>query len=81
MVKELAIQPVTGCPKSRDAQQAHTWEPGNGADLIAYGQPDLGVSIDLGRCQYCKIALLSVGEYYSEHSERSVIFEIRAAEL
>lgn len=81
MAKELATQPAAGCPASRDAQQSHIWEPGHGADLLAYGKPDLGISVDLGRCRHCGVALLSIGEHGSEQTEQTLTFEVRGAEL
>jgi hypothetical protein len=81
MAKELAIQAAGRCPTSRDAQLDHTWVPGDGADVLMYGDPDVGLSINLGRCRYCHVALLSIGEHGSEQREQTLIFEVRGAEL
>ena len=38
-------------PCQRSAGEApHTWQPGDSADLVSYGDPDHGLSVWLGRC-------------------------------
>jgi hypothetical protein len=46
------------CPRSADSR-AHTWQSGDSADLISFGEPDHGVSVYLGRCS-CVVPLLAV---------------------
>jgi hypothetical protein len=81
MATDIAIQPADRCPVSRDAQHPHTWIPDDGADIIAFGSPDLGISVDLGRCRYCRAALLSIGEHGSEQHQRSLLMEVTGAEV
>lgn len=78
---KFSMRPAGNCSKAA-GERPHTWEhDGDGADLVAYGASDHGVSLSLGRCHDCGCALLSAGAYYSEHAERSLWFELAGAVL
>jgi len=78
---KFAVRPAGSCPRAA-GERPHTWEHGDGADLVSYGPDhDRGVSVTLGYCLHCGVALLSVGEYYSEHAEREVWLEVDGAAL
>ena len=51
------------------------------ADLLAYGYPDHGVALHLGRCPDCGIALLSLGAYKSDLAEHTTVLELPDAGL
>jgi hypothetical protein len=74
------VRPAAGCP--RRANKGHRFVPdGDSADLLAYGRPDHGVTVFLGRCQDCGIALLSVGRRGSDHPEHLTVLELPDAAL
>jgi hypothetical protein len=54
---------------------------GDSADLLAYGYPDHGVALQLGRCADCGIALLSLGAYKSDLAEHTTVLELPDAGL
>jgi hypothetical protein len=77
-MREFTVRPATACA----SDQPHTWRHhGDGADLIAYGVTDLGVTVQLGRCRYCGIALLAVGPYGGDFAELPVWLELPDAGL
>jgi hypothetical protein len=82
---EFMVRLACSCPKS-SADASHSWDAdggvsSGGADLLTYGEPDRGVSVDLGRCTYCGVALLAVGAYGSESADRPVLLEVGGADL
>ena len=68
------------CPRAAD-ERAHTWEPGDSADLVSYGQPDHGLTVYLGRCRYCGAALLAVDRLTADGPTGRPWYEALGAEL
>ena len=75
----FVMRPLGVCPRSGGE---HVWVlDGDSADLVVYGKPDHGVSLDLGRCRACGIALLSVGPLGAEWADQPARFELAGARL
>jgi hypothetical protein len=68
------------CPQSADGR-AHIWQSGDSADLISYGPHDHGVSVYLGRCRSCTVALLSVIHMSRDLRGGDPVLEVHGAEL
>jgi hypothetical protein len=68
------------CPRSA-GDRPHTWRYGDQADLVSYGDPDHGLSVWLGRCQYCAVALLAVTPLDADCSDRAPRYEATGAKL
>ena len=69
------------CPAPVD-NRPHTWIPdGDGADLLSYGHPDHGVTVLLGRCRHCGVALLSIGRYGTDRDQHALCLELPDAAL
>jgi hypothetical protein len=76
----FTVRPAAAC--SRSGGGPHRWHPdGDSADLLAYGRPDHGVTVILGRCDRCGAAVLSLGHYGSDHTAQSTLLELPAAAL
>jgi hypothetical protein len=65
------------CPRSG---QAHCWLPGDLAQLVSPGIPNLGLSVHLGRCRRCAVPLVRV-EALAEAVNGPIMYEVRGAEL
>lgn len=76
----IRLQPANACPRSADGRP-HTWQPGALADLIAYGHPDHGLSVALGRCRYCHTPLLLLAPLAAEDTSTAALYEAHGAEL
>jgi hypothetical protein len=79
---------VEGRPVSEVGRDVapHLWaarEPGDGAEVVVRsGSGGYGLSVDVGRCGGCGVALAAVGPHGSERAdERRVWFELDGAEL
>ena len=68
------------CPRSA-GDAPHTWQPGDSADLISYGEPDHGLSVWLGRCQHCAVPLLAITPLEADCPDRAARYEAAGAEL
>lgn len=77
---DITLAPAVACPKS-GYTRAHTWEPGDLADLVSYGNPDHGLTVRLGRCQRCGVALLAVEALGTEPHPAAPFYEIPGAVL
>ena len=76
----FTVRPVTSCPRLSTGM--HRWiEDGDRSDLLAYGRPDHGVAVHLGRCTACGTALLAIGQYGTDSDARGTVFELPDAEL
>jgi hypothetical protein len=79
-VTGIRLLPAGPCSSSRGIRP-HTWQPGDTADLIAYGQPDYAIACCLGRCRYCGTALLLLAPLAAEDSSAAALYETHGAEL
>ena len=66
------------CPQSADGRP-HTWQSGASADLISFGAPDHGVTVYLGRCRSCAVALLTVTPLSEDRRSGGPILEVHGA--
>jgi hypothetical protein len=78
--RHLAITPAVVCPASR-YPLPHVWVPGDAADLLDYGNPDLGFTVRLGRCRYCSTALLALDPYTNDRDPAGPLYEVTGARL
>ena len=76
----LTLTVPSPCPQSVDGRP-HTWQSGDSADLISYGQPDHGVTVYLGRCRYCAVPLLAIVSMSADHRGGGPFLEVPGAEL
>jgi hypothetical protein len=67
------------CPRSAD-QRPHTWQGGDLAELVSFGEPDHGIAVYLGRCRHCTVPLLRV-EPLTQDADHAATYEARGAEL
>jgi hypothetical protein len=75
----FTVRPAAACPRTG---RTHRWHPGgDSADLLAYGSPDHGVTVFLGRCDHCGTAVLSLGHHGSDHTAHTTLLELPAAAL
>lgn len=69
------------CPVSRGNQLPHTFRHGDMAELVAFGQPDHGLTVILGRCVHCTVPLVLVGALCGNDEPDGPMYEARGAEL
>jgi hypothetical protein len=67
------------CPHSADGRP-HTWQSGDSADLISFGNPDHGVSVYLGRCRHCAVPLLALAPLSEDRRGDGPVLEVHGAE-
>jgi hypothetical protein len=66
------------CPHSAEGRP-HTWQSGASADLISFGAPDHGVTVYLGRCRSCAVALLTVTPLSEDRCGGGWVLEVHGA--
>ncbi|MGQ0719324.1 MAG: hypothetical protein ACT4NP_18820 [Pseudonocardiales bacterium] len=76
----LTVAVACPCPRSADSRP-HTWQPGASADLVSFGAPDHGLSVYLGWCRYCAVALLAVVPLSEEIHSGGPFLEVPGAKL
>lgn len=64
---------------------SHMWVPGDTDDLVSLGRSehaDFGVTVALGRCRYCALALLALAPMGADDpGADGLVYELRGAEL
>ncbi len=69
------------CPRAA-GDRPHTWQEGDYAELVSYGQPDHAISVRLGRCSYCTAPLLRLQPLAEDSDpDGGPTYEARGAEL
>jgi hypothetical protein len=74
----LALSMHGPCPQSTDGGP-HTWQSDDSVNPISFGDPNHGVSVNLGRCRSCALPLLAVVPV-SESSCGGVVLEVQGAQ-
>ncbi len=82
MSKTFAVEQLGPCPRARD-QRGHAVDLGGlTASLDSYGRPDLAVTVQLGRCRACGVALLAVAPSDAEDlAAAGVLLQVTGAEV
>ncbi len=74
----LTLAAAGPCPHSAK-NRPHIWESGDSADLVSLGPPDHGLSVYLGRCHSCAVALLAVVPLSQDHRRGGLVLEVHGA--